>query len=50
VRVKTGARHAWQTLQRLAEVGLVGFTDARARILHQGTAEATDSGNAEMAA
>ncbi len=41
---------AWQTLQRLAEVGLVGFTDARARILHQGTAETADGGSAEMAA
>jgi superfamily II DNA/RNA helicase len=43
-------RAAWQTLQRLAEVGLVGFTDARARILHQSTAETADRGNAEMAA
>ena len=33
-------RGAWQTLQRLAEAGVIGFTEARARILHE--SEASD--------
>src|SRR5271165_297183 len=28
-------RSAWETLSRLADAGLIGFTDSRARILHQ---------------
>jgi hypothetical protein len=28
-------RAAWETLRRLAEAGLIGFTETRARILHQ---------------
>jgi hypothetical protein len=28
-------RSAWETLRRLAEAGLIGFTESRARILHQ---------------
>ncbi len=31
-------RAAWQTLQRLAEAGLIGFTETRARILHKSEA------------
>ena len=32
-------RAAWQTLQRLAEAGLIGFTETRARILHESEAK-----------
>jgi hypothetical protein len=28
-------RSAWETLQRLIEAGLVGFTETRAHILHE---------------
>jgi hypothetical protein len=43
-------RAAWQTLQRLAAAGLVGFTETRARILHQRTANKPGGGEEEMAA
>ena len=40
-------RAAWQTLQRLAEAGLIGFTETRARILHQ--SEANGGAGQDMA-
>ena len=36
-------RAAWQTLQRLAEAGLIGFTETRARILHQSETNGANS-------
>jgi hypothetical protein len=36
-------RAAWQTLQRLAAAGLIGFTETRARILHQRDANGSDT-------
>ena len=36
-------RAAWQTLQRLAAAGLIGFTETRVRILHRSEASGADS-------
>ena len=43
-------RVAWQTLQRLAAAGLVGFTETRARILYQCKAYGAGDCEEEMAA
>ena len=42
-------RASWETLRRLAEAGLIGFTETRARILHQADGNGGDSpeGNGE---
>jgi superfamily II DNA or RNA helicase len=37
-------RSAWETLRRLAEAGLIGFTDTRARILHAADANGAGGG------
>jgi len=37
-------RAAWEALQRLADVGLIGFTETRARILHQSAANGANGG------
>ena len=44
-------RAGWQTLQRLSAAGLIGFAEARVRILYQGAANSADSvSRQEMAA
>ncbi|MBV9287418.1 MAG: DEAD/DEAH box helicase [Hyphomicrobiales bacterium] len=37
-------RAAWETLNRLAEAGLIGFTEARARILHASEGSGANGG------
>jgi hypothetical protein len=37
-------RASWQALQRLAEAGLIGFTETRARILHESEANGANGG------
>ncbi len=40
-------RAAWQMLQRLSEAGLIGFTEARARILHQSETNGANGANGQ---
>ena len=42
-------RAAWRTLQRLAEAGLIGFTETRARLLHESEANVLDGADGQMA-
>ena len=42
-------RAAWRTLQRLAEAGLIGFTETRARLLHESEAKVLDGADGQMA-
>jgi SNF2 domain-containing protein/helicase-like protein len=41
---------AWRTLKRLAEAGLIGFTETRSRILHQAEASGGDGADGQVAA
>ncbi len=41
-------RSAWRTLQRLAEAGLIGFTETRLRILHHEDARGGEEQDTEQ--
>ena len=43
-------RAAWETLRRLAEAGLIAFTETRARILHAADASRWDGAEKEAPA